>query len=224
MSKLNNLAGQKFGCLSVIERSGSTKRGLAVWHCRCDCGKETDVIGCHLLSGQTKSCGHLRYNSINFTHRMSKTRLYRIWRSMRNRCFYQKHKSYSDYGGRGITVCSTWEKDFQAFFDWAMKNGYSDNLTIDRIDYNGNYEPSNCRWATMKVQENNRRNNHLLTFNGDTKTLTQWSVKQGIGDNILYQRLRNGWSIEKALLTPVKKRRKHYKVGVLMGASKGDGQ
>lgn len=135
------------------------------------------------------------------------TRLYEIWRSLKKRCLNPKTEQYSNYGGRGITVCDEWRDSFQAFYDWAMANGYRDDLTLDRIDGNGNYEPSNCRWATWKEQQNNRRNNHFITYNGETKTLKQWSEQVGIDWDILYSRLKKGWSVEKALTTKARQRK-----------------
>ena len=109
---------------------------------------------------------------------------------------------YKHYGARGIVVCDEWKNNFEPFYDWAMTNGYEENLTIDRIDTNGNYEPSNCRWATMKEQSNNRRNNRTLTYNGQCKNVTQWAEEKGINPRTLSTRLGRGWSIERALETP----------------------
>lgn len=135
------------------------------------------------------------------------SRLYEVWRTMKKRCNNPKNSQYHLYGGRGITVCEEWQK-FEPFYEWAMSNGYRDDLTIDRIDSNGNYEPLNCRWATWKEQQNNRRNNHLITYNGETKTLKQWSEKIGISWFTLYERLKRGWSVEKVLSTPQMRKRR----------------
>lgn len=119
---------------------------------------------------------------------------------MINRCFRTKDKRYKDYGGRGITVCNEWRNSFKAFYAWAIANGYTDELTIDRIDNNGNYEPSNCRWLSLKEQANNRRSNHLVTYDGQTKTITQWSEERNIKKSTLQRRLsKNGWSVKRAL-------------------------
>lgn len=140
------------------------------------------------------------------THHMTGLPLYVVWQGMIRRCTYKRHKNFSDYGGRGIKVCDEWRNDFQAFHDWAMANGYADGLTIDRIDNNGNYCPENCRWTTMKEQCNNRRNNHLLTFYGETRTMTEWAELTGISLYTLNSRLNKlGWSVERALSTPVGK-------------------
>lgn len=136
-------------------------------------------------------------------HGLKKTRLYSIWSQMKNRCFNQNAERYSDYGGRGITVCDEWKDDFKAFYDWSMSNGYSDNLTIDRINNDGNYEPSNCRWVDVLTQVNNSRHNHMIEYCGESHSMSEWSRIL----NIPYYLLRNrinvyGWDIEKAFTTP----------------------
>jgi hypothetical protein len=132
------------------------------------------------------------------THGMRYTRIYNIWRSMRQRCSNSNCIRYSRYGGRGITVCDEWN-DFNCFYKWAIATGYKDDLTIDRINTDGNYEPSNCRWATYKEQANNIKTNRLITYDGETKTMTQWAEAIGIKPATLWARLNRGWSIEQAL-------------------------
>ena len=196
-----DLIGRKFGRLTVIERVANNNHGNARWLCKCDCGNETIVITSDLNSGHTRSCGCLHLETVKAngkTHGLSNTHLFRIWCDMRKRCTNPNQKHYHRYGGRGITVCEEWQS-FELFYKWAMANGYQDNLTIDRIDNNGNYEPNNCRWSTQKEQQNNRSTNKLITFDGETLNLTQWSEKTGISYRKLVDRLgKLNWSVERA--------------------------
>ena len=161
------LEGQKFGRLTVIKRSGSDTKGKnAMWECKCDCGNTTLVTTSHLTSKHTQSCGCLKKETVNDgqfkkTHGQSNTRLYRIRVGMINRCYNEKNKKYHIYGGRGIAVCEEWLNSFDAFYKWAMSHSYNDNLTIDRINGDGNYEPLNCRWSTYSEQNKNRRKYHI---------------------------------------------------------------
>lgn len=160
MSKVKNLIGLRFGRLKVIDRAGSSKAGRALWLCKCDCGKTAIKQGKLLLNNHCKSCGcGEQENRVNncTSHKMSDTRLYNIWCAIKQRCFYPKHKDYHNYGGRGITVCPEWKNDFMSFYSWAITHGYRSDLSIDRIDVNGNYEPDNCRWATAHDQRINQR-------------------------------------------------------------------
>lgn len=193
MAKVKELSGLTVGKLTVIKRVGNTKYGQPLWECKCDCGNIAFVSGQHLREQRVKSCGCLR------KHGMSQTRLYRIWSNMKTRCENPKRKDYKRYGQRGIEVCSDWS-DFSIFYAWAINNGYKEGLTLDRIDVNGNYEPSNCRWATVKEQSNNRTNNHLIAYNGETKTIAQWAEERNINHDTLYSRInRMNWDIGRAL-------------------------
>ena len=145
------------------------------------------------------SCGCLVKENHICTHNKSYTRLYRIWQKTKQRCYNENHKHFQYYGARGITVCDEWKNDFQVFYEWAINNGYSDELTIDRINVNGNYEPSNCRWATRKEQMNNTRQNRFITYNGKTQTAKQWSEELGIKYPTLQGRLQRGCPIAQVL-------------------------
>ena len=164
MPSLIDLTGQRFGRLLVVEKSKS-KYGYVTWLCKCDCGNEKVVSGDMLRKGKTNSCGCLRKEETSKRRRQhgkKGTRLYFIWVAMKARCNNPNNKRYSSYGGRGIKVCDEWQDNFQAFNNWAIKSGYDENAkfgqcTLDRINVNGNYEPSNCRWATMAEQNKNKR-------------------------------------------------------------------
>lgn len=177
MSAVKDLTGQRYGRLVVICREGSTDTGRATWLCKCDCGTVSVKIGKLLVNGHCKSCGCGEYENRvkNCTsHKLSNTRLYNIWCGMKQRCYYTKHKDYHNYGGRGIVICDSWKDDFLSFYGWALRNGYNDDLTIDRIDSDGNYSPDNCRWVTAKDQARNTRHVKLITIKGETKTATEW--------------------------------------------------
>lgn len=147
-------------------------------------------------------------NKENAKHGQRNTRLYKIWCGMKYRCYNSNSDEYETYGGRGIRICKEWNLNFRKFYDWAMNNGYEDNLTIDRINVNGNYTPENCRWTTMKVQENNKRNNRIIEYKNKMQTISQWADDIGTRKEVIYYRLNHGWSVERALTQPVKKRKK----------------
>lgn len=167
MSGFKDLTGMKFGRLTVLYRSENgmcSGKPVTRWMCRCDCGIEKTVDGHSLARGRTKSCGCLNAETRKrllteraTTHGGCYTRLYHIWAHMKYRCYNPNDAKYKDYGGRGITVCSEWLAGFENFRGWALSSGYSDNLSLDRIDVDGNYEPSNCRWATWRTQRMNQR-------------------------------------------------------------------
>ena len=147
----------------------------------------------------------------HYKHGLCKTRLYRIWRNMKVRCYNPKNRFFEFYGKRGIAICDEWKDNFQAFYDWAMSNGYADSLTIDRIDVNGNYSPENCRWVDMGTQTKNRRSNRIIDFRGERKTVTEWADIFSINVDTLYSRLNKGLDVETALTTPVDENKRRYK-------------
>lgn len=177
--KIKDLTGKKFGMLTVIGLQDTDSR-KTYWVCQCDCGNIKVVRSDSLQSGAIRSCGCMKkaQEKINLTkhhsHKMSGTRIYHIWRGMKDRCYNVHSPSYYRWGGRGITICDEWKDNFSAFYSWAMENGYSENLTIDRIDNNGNYEPNNCRWATMEEQSRNRQSNVVIQIGNSKRTLKEW--------------------------------------------------
>ena len=203
--KLDNLAGKRFGKLLVLERAenqtSQSGQPKTRWKCKCDCGNTIVVTAQSLKRGSTRSCGC----KVSVQQGLSHTRQYTIWQQMVNRCQNTQSQAYIDYGGRGIKVCDEWrgENGFINFYNWATKNGYRDDLTIDRINNDGNYEPSNCRWITMKEQQNNRRNNHFLEFSGQVHTIAEWSDITGINPGTIRTRLKLGWPIEDVLTKKV---------------------
>ncbi len=194
----------KFSYLTTIELV-EIKDSKEMWLCKCDCGNESIVSAANLINKHTKSCGNRKNHPVYIKHGLCQTRIYNIYEKMKSRCYAESCGEYKWYGERGIKVCDEWKNDFMSFYNWAMANGYSNDLSIDRIDVNGNYEPNNCRWVDMKTQQNNRRNNKNISFNGETRTVSQWADKIGISQDTLGARILNGWCIEKALTTPLLK-------------------
>ena len=201
------LTGQKFGKLTVVEKAENNKWNEAVWRCKCECGNETFVSSKVLRLGHSRSCGCYKGEAIKKAktkHGKSNTKTHKTGREIKSRCFYHSNQAFRDYGGRGITMCERWQNSFEAFYEDVSKlphfgeKGYS----LDRIDNNGNYEPNNVRWATSKEQNNNKRNNRKLNYNGETHTLSEWANIKHLSYTALFLRLRRGWSIEKALETP----------------------
>lgn len=212
MGKFIDLTGQKFGRLIVIERAENRVQPnghrCTQWLCKCDCGKEVVVSALNLKRGHTRSCGCLVKS-----HGVRYTRIYNVWCKIKSRCYNPKDIVFKHYGGRGIVMSEEWKNNPKVFCDWAIANGYDENAkkgecTIDRIDVNGNYEPSNCRWTNQKEQCNNKRNNRFITYNNETHTAMQWCEIIGIKYITLSRRLSLGWSVERTLTTPVRKRKK----------------
>lgn len=205
MSRLIDLTGQTFGRLTVLRREGSDHRNEALWLCECSCDSHNRIIatGHNLRSGHTQSCGcywREQTRKANTTHGDTGTRLHGIWKQMRDRCYRQTNKAYPQYGGRGIVMYPEWQNDFATFREWAYANGYNDTLSIDRIDVDGIYEPSNCRWATRVTQNRNKRSNRVITINGVSKTMADWCDELGVTYATVCARINKlGWTPEEAL-------------------------
>lgn len=206
--RLVDLTGKKFGRLTVVSRAENSKSGKSRWLCVCECGNECIVHGDSLKNGNTKSCGCIRREANHdraTTHGMSNTPLFAVWCAMVSRCKNPNNKSYKHYGARGINVCGEW-LDSSKFIEWAIKNGYADGLTIERIDVNKGYEPSNCKWITRKEQARNKTNNVMIEIDGTSKCLPEWCEEYGMNYYTVYQRIKKlGWEPKKALTTPLKK-------------------
>lgn len=201
-----DLSGQAFGRLSVINRADN-KGGQVQWNCLCQCGGSITVSGANLRSGNTASCGCLRREvSVELgkstkRHGMESTPTYRSWTSMKVRCSDKNHISFKNYGGRGITVCDSWLIFDNFLADMGVR---PDGTTLDRKDTNGNYEPSNCRWASAVVQHRNTRLNKFFEFNGENITLAEISERYGVNISTLRARVRARWSIEDAVNKPLR--------------------
>ena len=206
-----NLTGKHFGRLTVIRDTGQSRHESALWLCICDHGNAdippTKVIvrSHNLRAGKTKSCGCWQKESrvkVGVTHGLCHHPIYFLWQGIKDRCLNSNDDGYHNYGGRGITVCKAW-LDFVTFYEWASTHGYQKDLTIERIDVNGNYEPDNCRFATRKEQSMNKRNSWLIPWRGERKHVEEWAEITGINKITIRQRIRRyGWSIDKALTTP----------------------
>lgn len=211
MKKID-LTGQNFGLLYVIDKAPHryTPCGhkLTLWNCKCECGKIIQVCTHDLRSGHTTKCRKCAMIKANGKHGMSYTRLYNIWREMKRRCFTKTNCNYPRYGGRGITMCDEWANDFMPFYNWAIANGYDETAergecSIDRINVNGNYEPSNCRWVNFDLQQNNRRTNVFLEYRGEKHTMKEWSKILNIPYYVIQSRIYHNWSVEDALTKPI---------------------
>jgi len=197
MGKFIDLTGQQFGRLTVIKRVENGNHGKVRWLCQCDCGKNSIVISGGLRNKNTQSCGCLNKEILTKHGHASyhKSKTYKTWNDMIQRCINPNCKAYKDYGGRGIQVCKRWLKFENFLQDMGEK---PEGLTLDRIDNDGDYRPENCRWATRKEQNRNSRHNRLITINGNTKCLSEWCNFYNINYHKIYMRLHHGWSPEEA--------------------------
>lgn len=206
-SRKKNLIDQKFGRLEVIEESqpfrnkdGSIQ--CAGWVCKCECGNIAIIRANSLQTHKTKSCGCLNKEkpSNNITHHMSNSPLYKKYKSMKRRCFDPKSQNYKYYGGKGITICQEWLEDFMNFYNWAMENGYRDELTIERKDVNKDYEPENCCWIPLAEQVYNRTNTYLVDGVSLAKKTRELNI---VNPQIARDRCKRGWSLQEAISIPI---------------------
>lgn len=197
--KFEDLTGKRFGKLVAKRLIVGSKK----WLCHCDCGKNITVFPCNLKSGKTTSCGCFQKEcaSKRFKkHGLRTSKIYTVWANMKQRCYNNKNAYYHCYGGKGVKICEEWLKKFENFYDWSINNGYKEGLTIDRINVDGNYEPTNCKWATTKEQSLNTTRNVFLTYNGQTKTIYEWGMETGISNGTIRTRIKKlGWSVQRAL-------------------------
>lgn len=191
-----SIIGKRFGRLTVIDLDHVGEKNHSTWwRCLCDCGNETVVYRGSLTSGDIVSCGCYRYehrSEYGRTHGLSKHPLYIVWSGMIRRCTNPNAANYGRYGSRGIDVCEEWRENFEFFYNWAMMSGYKKGLTLDRIDNDLGYFPDNCRWVDRKTQQNNTRQNHFVTYGGETHSVAEWSRILGINHETLRYRVNNG--------------------------------
>lgn len=201
--------GKRYGSLTVIKYEGEKHykcgRKDKLWRCVCDCGKEIVTTQYSLVRGTSCGCEQRRLQALaSTTHGGHNTKLYGVWCTMKNRCNNPNVTCYNHYGGRGITVCSEW-LDFSKFMEWAFKNGYKEGLTIERVDVNGNYEPSNCKWIPSALQAKNKTNNRKLTYRGKVYILQDLANATGVDRRLISARVKRGWSVERAVEFPARK-------------------
>lgn len=195
-NRLIDIVGNKYAHLFVIGLAPNSRTGKPRWLCKCDCGSIKSYYGSNLKSGKTNTCSTKCIFSPNRKHGMSKTPEFRSWASMMGRCYRIGTNQYHNYGGRGIKVCGRWLEFVNFFEDMGRKPTIKHQ--IDRIDSNKNYEPTNCKWSTVKEQSNNRRTNKIVVYRGESLTVAQWADKLGFKYSTLKERLSRGWDVERA--------------------------
>lgn len=203
LSECKDIKGVRFGRLLALEHIGMSSDRTALWKCKCDCGNIIIARECNLHNGNTKSCGCYaidRIREANTKHGLYGTRLYRIWHGMKYRCYNSNADEYPNYGGKGVVVCDDWKDDFSKFNEWALSHGYQDNLTIDRIDANGNYEPSNCQWVTLEENVRNVNKKNFVRIFGENYSINQLSQLLNVTSPTLCSRRRT-WGEAKFIMT-----------------------
>ena len=216
MARVIDLTGKRFGRLVVLRRVQNKKHGkghVPAWYCLCDCGNATIVAGAHLRDGKTRSCWCLRGEK----HGKHGSRIYRIWRGMIQRCETPQNASYKNYALRGITVCQKWRESFSAFY--ADMGDCPSGYELDRIDNSLGYFVENCRWVTRRSNQRNKRTNHLLTIGDKTFCITEWAEISSIGKELIRYRIKQGWSIERAVFEPVKGKSNAWKNSIAISES-----
>ncbi len=204
-----DLEGKQFNDLYVVRFIGRHGSHFFFWECRCVCGNVIAITTNNLRSG-AKSCGCKTAQAISerrTTHGRSNTAAYRVWHAIKNRCLKPRHSDFPNYGGRGITICDRWRTSFEAFMQ-DMGERPTATHTIDRIDNSKGYSPDNCRWATRTEQSRNRRDNVMVTFQGETRCIAEWAERLNMNHETLFYRFKYGWSVERALTTPVRPQKK----------------
>ena len=199
------IIGEKYGKWIVLSEAESKNHNRA-FLCRCDCGTEAVVMGHNLRTGGSVQCTQCAWESHpgrKKTHGLTGTRIYNIWRGIKLRCYIPSHPSFDHYGGQGITMCDRWRNSFESFLE-DMGKLPTQFHQIDRIDNEGNYEPNNCRWVLPKEQQNNRRNNIMISYKGETRSVADWASVLGVNQSTLYMRVKAGWPSEKVLSTPIR--------------------
>lgn len=197
---MGEIVGKKFDYITVIKEIGRAKNNEKLYLCKCDCGNQI-VRSKYYFNKKFAnpiSCGCVKRTSKR-KHNMAGTRIYKRWLDMKHRCYGVNSNDYKDYGGRGIVVCDEWLHDFNAFYKWSIENGYTDKLSLDRIDVNGNYEPDNCRWTTAKVQAHNRRNTIYVTYHGETLPLSDLCERYNVIYSTVSKRYKRGWDLDRCL-------------------------
>lgn len=205
---ISHFINEKSGLFTILNDAGIKKNSRYVL-CQCDCGTIKEVRLSDLKNGSSTNCGCVRKKYLkdkNTSHNLSKHPLNRVWRGILERCYDSKHQAYHAYGERGITVCDEWRNDFINFYNWAILNGWQKGLQVDRYpDKDGNYAPENCRITSSLQNNRNKRSNRILEFNGESKCMSEWAEILGISQDAIKDRLNKlGWSVEKALSTPIK--------------------
>ena len=216
MKKVDRI-GERFGRLTIVEEKEpklyKPRTYARIFLCKCDCGNMVVASYTNLKAGNVRSCGCLKKDCgkgvlSNESQNQDKLRLHMIWQCMKNRCNANSGRYYKNYKLRGISVCEEWKNDFNAFYEWAINNGYYPTLSIDRIDGTKGYSPNNCRWATAKMQANNIKTNVIITYNGESHTIPEWSQITNIPSYVIRNRRNYGWNVERTLTTPVIKKTK----------------